>query len=88
MIENPSKATTLRQRAEEQMNKRSSETSPQLLEEDILKLNHELQVHQFELEMQNEELIQAKEESDRSFGAGRNHCHSPVKTTTTIIYKL
>ena len=21
------------------------------------------------------------------FGAGRNHCHSPVKNTTTIIYK-
>jgi signal transduction histidine kinase len=58
----PSKATTFRQKAEEQLNVRTSKISSQLSVVDILKLNHELQVQQIELEMQNGELIQTNEE--------------------------
>ena len=58
------KTTTFRQRAEEQMNKKSSKTSSQLSDGEILKLNLELQAHQIELEMQNIELKLAKEEAE------------------------
>ena len=71
--ENPSKTTNLRQKAEEQLKQKSPKTSLQLSETDILKLNHELQVHQIELEIQNEELnltneklIRAKEKADNN----------------------
>ncbi|MEI7830965.1 MAG: hypothetical protein WCI31_14405, partial [Prolixibacteraceae bacterium] len=57
----PSKSTSLRQEAEEQLIQKSSKTSSQLSEADVLKLNHELQVHQIELEMQKAELQLANE---------------------------
>ncbi len=70
---NPSKTTNLRQKAEEQLKQKSPKTSLQLSETEILKLNHELQVHQIELEIQNEELkltneklIRAKEKADNN----------------------
>ena len=53
---NKSEAETLHQKAEELLKKKSLKTDSQLSETDILRLNHELQVHQIELEMQNEEL--------------------------------
>jgi len=53
---NKSEAETLRQKAEELLKKKSLKTDSQLSETDILRLNHELQLHQIELEMQNEEL--------------------------------
>ena len=54
----------LRQKAEDQLKMQQSKVSSLSSEYDLRKLNHELQVHQIELEMQYEQLKQAKEEAD------------------------
>jgi PAS domain S-box-containing protein len=56
---NPSDKAFLRQKAEEKLRHRPAKTPLQLYEADDLKLIHELEVHQVELEMQNEELAAA-----------------------------
>ena len=57
-----SESIELRQKAEEELKNRKSTKA--ILEVDNLKLIHELQVHQIELEMQNEELVKAREEAE------------------------
>jgi PAS domain S-box-containing protein len=57
-----SEVKELRHRAEEELKTRKSTNS--FSEVDNLKLMHELQVHQIELEMQNEELIRAREQAE------------------------
>ena len=52
----------LRLKAEELQKKQGVKSGTQLSETDILKLIHELEVHQIELEMQNCELNQANEQ--------------------------
>ena len=54
----------LRQKAEELLKLKPSELVSPIFETDMLKLVHELQVHQIELEMQNEELILAKKQAE------------------------
>ncbi|MEI6091388.1 MAG: PAS domain S-box protein [bacterium] len=62
IISEPQK-TTLRQKAEEFISEKHSKKESNLTEFDLQKLNHELEVHQIELEMQNEEFKLAKEQT-------------------------
>jgi len=56
----------LRGRAEEQLRKRSRSGPPIQATEDVLRLIHELEVHQIELELQNEELRRVRDEAEAS----------------------
>jgi len=58
-------AQILRKRAEEQLKEKQKNTDIPVRESDPKKLLHELQVHQIELEMQNEELQHAYETAER-----------------------
>ena len=55
---------TLRKKAEELLKQKLVKTNKPFPETDVKKLLHELQVHQIELEMQNEELRQAYETAE------------------------
>ena len=51
----------LRLKAEELLKKKLPKNGSQLCEADALKLMHEIEVHQIELELQQEEMIWAEE---------------------------
>ncbi|MDO9255599.1 MAG: PAS domain S-box protein [Bacteroidales bacterium] len=57
-------STHLRRKAEDLLKMKKAEKVTLLAESDALKLVHELQVYQIELEMQNEELALAKKQAD------------------------
>lgn len=56
----------LRRKAEARLSKKKDKTQP-LTKADTWRVVHELQVHQIELEMQNEELIQAQAELEEAY---------------------
>lgn len=58
-----SEEAVLRRKAEELLKKKSA-TKSDYSEGDLLKLIHELEVHQIELELQNDELIRAKQQAE------------------------
>jgi len=62
--ENKYESGYLRQNAETLLKSKQLTTKSQLSEPDMLRLIHELEVHQIELEMQNEELVLAKENAE------------------------
>ncbi|MDZ7742866.1 MAG: PAS domain-containing protein [Bacteroidota bacterium] len=59
-------AKMLRQKAEKLLKEKKAKEAAELKETDVNKLLHELQVHQIELEMQNEELRQAYEATEEA----------------------
>jgi len=58
----PADAAELRRRAEERVRKQKASPGRPQTDQDLQRLVHELQVHQIELEMQNEELLNARVE--------------------------
>jgi PAS domain S-box-containing protein len=62
----PMQAAELRRQAEELLRAKTAEEPSPGTGDETLKLLHELQVHQIELEMQNAELRQARDEVDRA----------------------
>ncbi len=55
----------LRKKAEEELKKNPGDSDWDLSESDKIKLVHELDVYRIELEMQQQELLQAKEQVDK-----------------------
>ena len=70
----------LRVKAEELLNKQKSKPGSQLASADGLKIIHELEVHQIELEMQNEELVRLNAEKDKFFSILAHDLRSPLSS--------
>lgn len=66
MIKNEGQPGTgkFREKAESLLKKRISDKTTGDSEADLIRANHELQVHQIELELMNEELLKAKEQAE------------------------
>ena len=56
----------IRHKAEEALQEKQATSPSNFSESEIIRLIHELEVHQIELEMQNEELLLAKEQAEKA----------------------
>jgi hypothetical protein len=65
-VDEKSEASILRKKAEELLKENSQGSELQFSEGDTLKLIHELEVYQIELELQKEELMEAHEQIDNA----------------------
>ena len=74
-------AALQRQQAEELLKKKPARSLYQLSEAETLKLIHELEVHQIELEMQNEELSRAKEIAELNMALLETNCRLEEATS-------
>jgi signal transduction histidine kinase/ActR/RegA family two-component response regulator len=63
-MENVNAAQILREKAERKLKAKASRRKSNINEDEAVKLIHELEVHQIELEMQNEELLSAIEQKE------------------------
>jgi hypothetical protein len=89
--DNKSGSALLRQKAEELLKKKSSKTASPFSEVESLRLIHELEVHQIELELQNEELRRAWAEAEAANDkyirlydfAPSGYFHFPVKVKSS-----
>ncbi|MBF8275100.1 MAG: methyl-accepting chemotaxis sensory transducer with Pas/Pac sensor [Candidatus Brocadiaceae bacterium] len=65
---NTDKSEDLRRKAEERLHKKKTNKIQKMDDAEVRALAHELQVHQIELEMQNEELKRARAEAEDALG--------------------
>lgn len=76
--------TALRRQAEELLKKGYSPSGSQISDSNTLKLVHELEVYQIELEMQNEELIKMNDEKDKFFFIMAHDLRGPMGSLNEI----
>jgi len=72
-------AVELRRRAEERLRRQRPEGGEQSTEVEMMRLIHEMQVHQIELEMQNDELQQARAQVEALLGAELQQSRAQVE---------